>query len=292
MQNLLIKYSLLVLLSMLFITCSSSDHRIIEEWPDGTPKISKKFINSRDTFLFQRIEYFPNGTIEKLTHMEGKVVNGWEISYFPNGMVRDSVFIRDNKLFSNSTHYFSNGNLRSSGSYNENGNRDGTWYDYYYQGPLYEKSYFGNGIKINESLIYDPHSELAVNCIRYSNGLTNKLISFSDGEKHGQYCKFDDQGHYVSTGHYNRGSKRGTKWSDYYSDGAKFRDIEFDPDSTYVFKVIDLWNKHGEKTVEQGNGYFTYFISCDGQNTRYQVTITYKGGKEINRKEREIGICN
>lgn len=99
-----------------------------------------------------------------------------------------------------------------------------------------------------------------------------------DGTRNGNFVFYDTEGKMIATGNYVHGKKSG-RWQWVYTNGSPRAVIDFSKGDT-DFRFEFYRNNHGEVTLENGNGNFTWntaaFEDLDGSLT---VLGAYENGK-------------
>jgi len=271
-------------ISIIISNCSSNSEVVINRWTNGSVKVAKNFYH-RDTLLYQLISYFENGQTKEIAHFEGKIKNGWNITYYESGGVQDSVYFQEDLPISISRHFYENGSPLCDGTYLD-GQKDGPWYFYDSAGILTHTIDYQYG-QTGKTSFFDVEGWLIKELERYPQGLVKEVINYQDSIKHGPYELYDENGNFKLTGEFIAGGRAGTRWVTYHNSGNKFSEVEYRSEHEHDALLVNLWDLSGDRTIEDGDGYFKYYnyANCKGEEIVESETILYyRGGEQIDKR--------
>jgi len=268
----------------------------------------KKFINDVEQIEVQEItslklktDYYPSGKVKTVASYNGDVPEGVRREYSEDGKITAGYIFRK-------------GTLIGEGIVDEEGNKEGTWREYYMDGTLRSvgtyakdkpvgnwKYYFENG-KIESEGKYTKSGLLDGTWRWYfDDGSIRRIQSYIAGMEDGEYEEHDetsrlivqgqyaegveegdwiyDFGNYRELGSYRGGARYG-KWKSYYSDGTLKFEGEYIDDNLNG-KVNWYWPSG--KLKDQGN-YLNGnregdWITFNEDGTPFLI-ITYRGDVE------------
>lgn len=118
-------------------------------YPDGALKISANYLNG--ILEGENLKYYPNGIVAEEIYYKNGLIDGKRKAFWDNGLLKEENEFKKGVLVGTSKFYFSNGKMRKQIGFDNKGERDGVWLDYYPNGQLKEKALYLNGkIKASE----------------------------------------------------------------------------------------------------------------------------------------------
>jgi len=281
----------IVLLYLTLISCSSENEQVLELWSNGKPKIVKEFYHF-DTLRYRLIHYYENGKIREQRYLEAGISNGWMVTYYRTSTVKDSIYLNNNIPFTTSKHFHENGKIESKGTYLD-GKKDGIWQYYDTLGQMKKSTLYHYGTKYRTSF-FNSKGWRTKEIIAYSDGAVKEIISYKDSLRHGEYIFKEMDGRIKLSGYFINDSKHNTRWTFYYPNGKKFKEIEYRMDEFNPELLINLWDENEEITVTDGNGYYKYnkYIDCRGKKIlQSEVKLTYEYGLKVKEEVKKINDC-
>jgi antitoxin component YwqK of YwqJK toxin-antitoxin module len=162
------KNTLLVLLSILIISCQTKEDPYVKEvWPNGKPKTLSIQVNGVDSYTLTmdslgqierftpmkqgkthgaEILYTSNAQLNSILNFKDGERNGYTYQFFPDGMKSFQGFASDGGFNGISTWYYTNGQILETGIRNGN-KKDGEWVEYFQNGVLKGKGTYTRGKK-------------------------------------------------------------------------------------------------------------------------------------------------
>lgn len=183
----------------------------------------------------------------------------------------DGVFYAKGKLNGDNptgswTFYHDNGNIKSTGSFNDNGKKEGKWTYYFSDGKLSGYDNWKNGVQDGEDLTYN----------RY--GVLSAKAMYSNGKLTGEKTSFYALGHPFSIQQYKDDKGQGS-YTEFYSSGLK--KIVANMEDDQLSGIYRSFYENGQPQIvtnyEKGklNGnYKSYY-----DNGQLEFECTYKNGQ-------------
>ncbi len=173
-------------------------------------------------------QYYPDGQISMVHNYVNNKIHGESIHYFRSGKVSTRSHRINNSLEGETIIYYDNGQPKTICNY-KNGDLDGEfkYYDYngqlkatytYIRDSIYksqkvgEEKHYDNGqlsFICTHALNKDNISNLEGSCIEYYyNGKVKTSSTYVNNKLHGEYKKYDEEGHLVEHCEYINGVKQ------------------------------------------------------------------------------------
>ena len=106
------------------------------------------------------ISYFINKNINQETYYKDGLINGQRKTYWLNGSIKELSELKLGALKGECIFYYSNSQPRKKILFDEYGNRDGVWLDYFQNGNIKSKIEYKSGVIISPMLKYDVNGNL------------------------------------------------------------------------------------------------------------------------------------
>lgn len=210
---------------------------------------------------------------------------------------------------------FSNGIMLSEGITDMNGQRQGTWKEFYPTGELKAKGNYKNSKKVGAWKFYFPDKTIEVSGSYdnkgrmdgewqwfYANGQLMREANYDAGELDGEFTEYDENGETIAKGNFTEGSEEGRwtfvhntmreegtyfdgmrigLWKTWFADGQIASEIEYDQDlmsGKYTIYYENHVVKRSGKYVsgERDGLWYEY-----GDNGELILTTLYKDGVEL-----------
>ena len=183
--------------------------------------------------------YYPNGKLQSEGKEIGGKMDGLWTFYDEDGYLRSKNHLAKGSLHGKSLWYYQNGELEAE-EYYKNDLLDGSIHNYYENGQLSDMGQYKEG---RETGVWESYHE---NGKLYSKG------KYERGYMDSLWTYWYENENRRSEGTYDLGSEIGM-WTYWFENGQKNVERNYSEDHS---ELINAWNKHGEKTVANGNGFY------------------------------------
>jgi len=211
--------------------------------------------NGSKTFFYESGEKMSTGE-----YVDGKEHGSWGYFYESGTQQLKANYIRG-KEEGIWEWYYENGMLMRKGSY-KNGLFDGIWINYYQSGALSDSSVYLLG-RLNGPFVS-----------RHENGKVFYEGDYVRDQQHGVWTLYFDSGVKTSEMIFDNGIPRGI-WKYWDTDGNPVQETEHVGVGDY--KILNAWNKDGEKTISNGSGELRSYF----ENGSIQQIGRVENGKKI-----------
>lgn len=283
----------IILLSTILLSCFSKDEKVIDTWDNNEVKAKKVYYNDRDTGQYILLTYYIGGQLESKAHFTVDIKNGWSVTYYDNGNVKDSVFFRNDIPVTTTYKFHPNGVLAHTGQLNDFGKKDSWWIFYDSLGRLKEKTEFVDGDMKTKTYYFDTLGWMIKEII-FKEGTIGEIHekkNYKDSVLHGSYRKYHDTGNLAKAGEFLNGKRENTSWTDFYSNGAKFREYTFTGENDWNVRVANLWDTDGNLIIKNGNGKYVTYDYCSNGKIRTKIVTHYKQGYPTKTDKTRVSAC-
>jgi uncharacterized protein len=129
-----------------------------EFFNNGNSKIKSSYKGGKLEGKF--ISYYENKNIKEETNFNQGLINGNRKLYWSNGSIKELSILKFGVLTGECLFYYSNSNLRKKILFDNYGNRDGVWLDYYQNGYIKNEIEYKSGKIIVPMKKYDRNGNL------------------------------------------------------------------------------------------------------------------------------------
>jgi len=129
-----------------------------ELFDNGNLKISSNYLEGKLNGKF--ISYYKNKKINEETFYINGLINGSRKLYWSNGSLKESSKLKLGVITGECLFYYSNSNMRKKILFDQYGNRDGIWKDYYPNGKVKSEIEYKSGDIISPARKYDLNGKL------------------------------------------------------------------------------------------------------------------------------------